>query len=327
MQKRGIFKSKNAIAGAGILAILGAVLGVAAIIFFTWLLFSFSQLAGNQEEQTTIVGFNSLAFEIQTLLDNPNQFASTSLDNPFHYYIDEDFILVGYNNDNIPLKDECEEEEATKPLNEECTNSACLCLHKETGADNDFDDDCDSVRCNQPIMCYKLDGVDNIFTLDYYNDGEKYNSPESIYGNIMGKEFNPASTKYPDNYAYFFIYGECEDWWSDDLFETHPFYIEKFIDQGKTNILIAAIYPEDDTISKREQKMREEYLFNLDECLAKSNLETRYDKFKNKLEYSAECKVLTTYYYENGKYGTGKRATMFPDQWEEWKKITTETIS
>lgn len=73
-------------------------------------------------------------------------------------------------------------------------------------------------------------------------------------------------------------------------------------------------------IGEKEEGKEPSYEYNLEECLAKSKPEIRYNEEGSKLEYYADCKVLMTYYFKDGKFSEGEKAVMWPETWEEWKK-------
>ncbi len=178
--------------------------------------------------------------ELATLLNKPMLEGKNYLPiKDWPYYISNDFILVGFNNDDLGSRDACDPEIVPRPRNNECLSSACLCLYKEQSGDIDFKD-------NLPVECQRIKDVDYIISLDYWQNGNHpYSDREEIYKNIIGQRFPDLNSKYyKDVYAYFFIYGQCEDFGlfdGDVTFGPQKLYVEKVYDPDlkKTIVFIA----------------------------------------------------------------------------------------
>ena len=179
----------------------------------------------DDQEQGTMNSFQELVRIIRSDKNDLNSLAVP-------YYIGSNFILVGFNKDNSGLYDHCGPEKVPRPATIQCANTACLCIYKETHGDTDFEVD------DYPVTCKSLD-VDFIFTLDYHEDGKaKYTNKEEIYKNIIGPRFAVDSSLYTEEYANLFVYGQCEDWYSDVNFGIQKLYVEKLTDTSKNKVFL-----------------------------------------------------------------------------------------
>ncbi len=211
--------------------LVGLALAVFIIILIAPPIVSFfSSLLGGGNEQETMNNFMMLA---KVAKINTEGMLAPAL--PF--YISKNFIVVAFNKNNEGSADNCQYETVPRPSSISCQNAACLCLYKEQSSDDDFAN-------NIPIACEKVNDVDEIFTLDYYDSvpekgSIKYTEKEEIYKNIIGPRIEVKSQFYNDQYARLFIYGQCEDWTSDINFGIQRLYIEKMHDQEKAYLFIA----------------------------------------------------------------------------------------
>lgn len=202
-------------------------------------------ILGEEEEKATMNNFNELVEVINGL--NNNMFER---DHP--YFISNNFILVGFNNDTYGSEDECGKEIVLRPSSSECKDSACLCVYPETATYNDFD------ATDLPKVCRGID-VDYLFTLDYYDDKLRYTNNEAIYKNMIGPRITEewlSKGYYNDEYARLFIYGQCENWSVDKNFGVNKLYIEKVYDEQtkKTFLFIAENSIADKYVSRLKSK-------------------------------------------------------------------------
>ena len=148
------------------------------------------------------------------------------------FFLPSGYIIVGFGKDEDSLKDECQIEIVKKPRNFECDNKSCLCLYKESmWSDDDFVN-------NAPMMCRKIN-ANKIFTLDYYSGNTRYNAASNIYKNILGGRIEIESSIYPDDYASLFIYGQCDDWASDELLGNTNLYVERVEKNGEVFVFLS----------------------------------------------------------------------------------------
>lgn len=213
-----------------IIKVLVGIVMLFIIFTFIFLLLNLFKISGERESLNNV---ESLSIAINRL--DVNSVKVYDAINNFPFFIHPNYIMVGFSKTDYQIEDVCQYEPVTKPKNKECTNSACLCLYQETVTDNDFD--YDTAGGAKPTKCFKLDGVDWVFTKTYWDyetgDMNAETPKDNVYANILGGHFDIERDNfknfYPDSvYSYLFIYGQCEDWWSDISLGTISLYIEKF---------------------------------------------------------------------------------------------------
>jgi len=217
---------KKAVVHISILQLIGLILAVALILSSA---FFFARIAGwfasKQEYEATTNSFNVLYGLIQDAAnDNSPGIVKRDM---IGYFISNQYILVGFHKNQDFVEDICDPERAQK-IHEACKTTACLCLYPETYGDLDFE------STDFPKVCKSLENVEYIYTEKY----DANNAPSKIYQNVLGGKWqrpnNPA-----DNFAYFFIYGQCDDWTSDENFGTNNLGISKYVIDGKTYVEIS----------------------------------------------------------------------------------------
>lgn len=243
---------KKAVVEIGLLEWIGIILALVLIAGTAYFFASMTGLWGpGQKEQGTISNFAGLASTVNAMIDLPGECAFTT---EYSYYIDSSHILVGFNKDRGFVEDACQQETVLKPQVSACRDSACLCLYSDPGGtDDDFVD-------NPPITCEALKGktglaADYVFTRKYYSGTSEwftssssvmFSAPENVYKNIIGMPWGPPPEYYmlflPNMfYSHFFLYGECGDWGSNEVFGSAPLYVEvlKVPEAGKVAVFIA----------------------------------------------------------------------------------------
>ncbi len=219
--------------GLSVIGVIGdIVIGVFLLLILLYATRNLFGFLSEENEKATINNFNYLVEIANTKLKDKPYF--NNADSPLAYYINNQFILVGFNKDDLGSEDECQTEFVRRPAAQACKDSACLCLYPETFTDNDFDPE------DLPRICKAID-ADYIFTLDYYQNGNiMYTDKEAIYKNILGPESKDIASKYyTDKYARLFIYGQCEDFGGDDEnFGIQKLYIEKLYDKELNRTLL-----------------------------------------------------------------------------------------
>ena len=199
--------------------------------------------SGDIEEVTARSNFYSLADAVSKLKVDDTKFYDAN--NAYILNVPRGHILVGYNKESDRAYDACQPESSTKPVL--CRDNACLCWWRKTGEhwytpigdDNDFDDDANGGNL---VDCRALNEVDYVFTLDY-NDDKIKNEPQvkdKVYQNILGQRTSVQKNKYyQDEYVDLFIYGRCQDYYTDVDLGIQNVYIEKLKYLGKTYLFIA----------------------------------------------------------------------------------------
>ncbi len=220
----------------------GALLAVIVIVLAVYLIFKFSAMFTQPEEQATIATYNTLISQISRMT---HKTGTDYIASDFWINVGGSDILVAFNKDENKAIDACYPvEEIPKP--EECGEHACLCRYK--GHYEDF------IGNNVKKRCTPLPYVDYIISLnyaDFYYKNENifdtYAVGPKVYKNVVGKEitFDEPSGYPDDDYSYLFMYGHCDAWWIDENFGKQRIYLEKFYDRRtkKTYIFIAAYTP------------------------------------------------------------------------------------
>lgn len=218
------------------------VAGIAAALVVYNLFVDFS---GTKDQQVALNNLQALQKAMNDVAASASEFFLGDLQfNAFPNY-----IVVGFSKDDNFVGDVCgysasrnpPYEVVDKPKRPECSQSSCICLYPETYGDDDFDEK------DYPISCLSVK-ADKIFTLDYLYqsylpNGIKYSEDERVWKNTGGYPITLTNV-YPENlgnfnYASLFIYGQCEDHYSDINFGIQKLFIEKTIKEGKTYLFVA----------------------------------------------------------------------------------------
>jgi len=236
---------------AGILILLSA---------FIIATFSGIFMGPSAQQQAAKNNFDFLANQTQKLLEKPEFFASDTI----QFNIPDGYILVGFDKDwrgDIEEANACRKESIKKPTR--CSGKACLCLYKDTVAD-DFEDDSNKdelIKCitfeknNQEIFISgPADNYHNLNncegesgTIDYDNDcpndgAKKIPHPPTTYF--------PTASRF--KYEFLVIYGDCDDEWG-----IKQLYIEKFRNENNNNKTYIFISEKADIIKKREKELKD----------------------------------------------------------------------
>ncbi len=241
------------------------------------------------EDRGTQFGFFSLAAVIRDYVNDPAAFLPVKAPFTHALYLDDDFILVGFNKGDRAAKplDGCWDwnilggarlEYVTRPT--ECGELACLCLYPQTAGTNDFDADSTGDGRNKPNSCVAFPGVDYLMGFWYYDALENdvpFTSPQIpadpiVPQTMLGQcyPWTPDSYKQVpppvtykslvcgdkpgvpvSPYASLLIYGQCS---TGDEWGTRPVYVEKAIVDKKTYILVSA------PIEEQLRKARQEFV-------------------------------------------------------------------
>ncbi len=241
--------------------VLGGIIILIIIVvagIFTALYFS------EKNEEFAINNFIALANKIETLSKSEKTF---DVQRAFPFYIPSNFIIVGFNENwkDTTKSDRCEEEAVRKPSKldgkegEKCDNFACICLF---GNSNDKFMSGNSYNVKL-MQCHRLPGVNNFTT--FHMEDKIYDYPDDITYNMGGNSMNVGdySSINFKNYAYFYVYGQCDNYWWDKDLLGRKLYIEKFTDDGGNTYIFIA--PEEVTnqkekpITKRYDAMSAKY--------------------------------------------------------------------
>ena len=258
MQKRGQIR--------GLWAVIGAVLALAIIALFTYVLVIFYGLieVPSAAEQGAINNFDVLGKTIDELLKNPSSFATE----PIEFGFPDGYIIVGFDKDwHGDMEDDnwffgyehgkiinnkveanwCSDGEGIQRPTQ-CFQRACLCLYEETSAGDDFMEegrDADDVK----IPCFVFDGE---IVISAVRDSPKPGDYSNTYPNTGAKKYpfpnyGPAGS----DYEFLVLYGKCKK-----AYGISDLYVEKHVDPntGKIYILIAENSTE---IENRENEMKE----------------------------------------------------------------------
>jgi len=245
-------------------ALVGTILALAVIVLVLFIAGKFTGLFFSEKNQELAINnFIALSNRIETLSKSRNQFDAQR---NFPFYLPSNFVIVGFNrrwNDRTN-SDGCEPEPVRKPSvidgqeGKKCRDSACICLF---GDRNDhFTKGKEGQEYNvELIQCRSLPEVDYII-IPYLKESKEY--PSQIYKNFIGEKI--PLTGYPltgfNNYAFSYIYGQCDDHYWDKNLESRKLYIEKFTNEGGIPyILIAPEHEGVKIIEDRYKAMNEKY--------------------------------------------------------------------
>ena len=244
--------------------LVGYVLAGAVIIVIILVASIFTILYFNEKDkEAAINNFLALAHAVEVISDSRHQF---DFQVGFPFYLPPDFIVVGFNKqwDNHYTSDGCQPEAVRKPEKRDgkegakCENSACMCLLGN--AQNLMDGDNYNVEL---IECYSLAGIDYIIspylgTSKDKKPGEDSGYPVGVWANLDGERIRLQKQDYADidnglnDYAFFYIYGRCGDYYWGANLGSVKLYLEKFRDEkGKTYAYIGPDYGSETMIVHR----------------------------------------------------------------------------
>jgi tetratricopeptide (TPR) repeat protein len=250
MSKRGAFSV--GLVEVGVLVLIAVVILV-SLGFFKGL---YDSVFGVNKD--TVRNFNVLAQKINTLTRSSELFAA---EKSFPFYLNNDYIIVGFNKGEMLSRDSCGVETATKPA--VCGDLSCICLYKgKSRSNNEFD----KAGGNTPVNCHSIPDVDYVFTYLYSPAYPDFgNIPSEVSNNLRGQEISIQNENYKAvKNAYFFLYGKCGYIpLLEASFGVNNLYMEKFTepdqkkpDYAKTYLLVA--YP-DAFVLKHSESMRLDY--------------------------------------------------------------------
>lgn len=235
----------------------GLVLVLIIIVAGVFTAFYFNE----KDEEFAVNNFIALANKLEGISKSQLQF---EVQRAFPFYIPSDYIIVGFNKgwSDSKVSDGCQPEEVRKPdqrdgkEGEKCINSACICLF---GDSNDNFMNSDGTYNVNLVQCQSIPESDYISTL-HLTDAKTYNYPKEVYYNVVGQ--NNGLTDYSkisfSDYAFFYLYGQCDGYWFDKDTGSRKLYIEKFTDSQNKNYIFIA--PEGSpAIDERYTKMNEKY--------------------------------------------------------------------
>ncbi len=244
--------------------LMGTVLGAFAIILVFTFAGAFAILYfGEKDDEFATNNFIALANKIETLSKSRGQF---DVQRAFPFYLPSKFVVVGFNKGWVDSKisDGCEPEAVRKPTEEiggkegkKCEGSACICLFGDSNYDF-----MDENEYNVELMeCRSLPKVDYII-IPHMKENDKY--PSEISKNFIGEKihFNPSddysSIGFSD-YAFSYIYGQCDDYFWGTNLQSRKLYIEKFTDNTTTYIFVTPEHEESNFANERFTAMNEKY--------------------------------------------------------------------
>jgi hypothetical protein len=268
MKFRRLNKKGQDVRTIGPVELVGHILGAAVVILIIIIAAAFATFYfGEKNKEFAINNFIALSNKIETLSKSREQF---DVQRAFPFYLPSNFVVVGFNKgwDNNKISDGCEPEPVRKPSGidgkegKKCENSACICLF--TNNDDFMDGDDYNVEL---VQCHPFPKADYIITLYLGTSvkdkdiGKDYKYPVEIYKNIVGERIylpDYSLIGFSD-YAFFYIYGQCEDHYWDENLQSKKLYVEKFTRNDRTFIFIAPEYEEASIIDERYNAMNKEY--------------------------------------------------------------------
>lgn len=235
-------------------ALVGNILGAVVVLLILGFVVAFGVMYfGEKNREMAQNNFIALANVVEGLSKRGNL---VDIQRNFPFYLPSDFVIVGFNKgwDNSVVTDRCEDEAVRKPTRRDgtegtkCENSACICL---------FTNNDDLMKKNgdynvELIECRSLEDVDYIIApfLDK-GLGEMYEYPVHIWKNLGGKKINGlyryASFTYGfrNGYSFFYLYGQCDNYYWDRDIGSRKLYVEKIVDNGINYIFITSeLHPE-----------------------------------------------------------------------------------
>jgi len=253
---------------------IGLILVIVFVVGIAILLVRVVGSGSENERAATEFSFLSMAQVIRTYSNSPEPFLplSDQRDFPVNHiqFIDEDFIMVGFNKGDPLSLDACGTELIDKPV--ECGEHACLCLFAQTYGKDDFSSEGEDAT--PAINCATFPNVQTIQSIRYstapkrmiysptraFKDHQDVQITDKIIDNFVGGcafpwdeyvdifEGLPAlswedgvelcDNNLLDSYSDFVLYGQCGAFGAehgDDLI-----YIEKATINGRQHILISA---------------------------------------------------------------------------------------
>ena len=233
-----IFFSKAQATTIGPVQAIGIFLALFLIFITLSFFWRFGGLLGDTSvEQATDVSYRTLAAELNELLQQPEQCSTKT--GGHNFFIGSAFSMVAFNKGETTTQNGCETSEPIKrPLRPDCPlDKTCFCLYK---VDEEFKD-------TQPEQCSALD-ADFIFMRS-----EENNIARIKKNMIGGKTQQPPALSIKPELEYpqlkqFLLFGQCDNQWIDEDFQTQRLYIEKI--KAEKTILFVAHY--DEQMQKRE---------------------------------------------------------------------------
>ncbi len=222
--------------------LMGAVLAVIIILVIAYVGF---RLAGilfiDKDYDSTITSFEVLGERIDSLIEDEN-YANTNL----IYFLDSDYILVGYNYEDTVEMESCEKGlifkdreslEGTKRRLGGMCDKGCLCIYKDTTL-KDFDDD-----YGGPSMALKCKTFDKNVVFLAPTEQDIVCSSETGW--------HPDYYLSDKNYKFLILEG----------FNTKELYLDKYEDEEGNVFIFMAEYKDDsgDSVYKRREFVEGEY--------------------------------------------------------------------
>lgn len=205
-------------------------LGVAVVIFLIYMSIRIGGLfIGRQDYDSTINNMQALADTIKGMVADRR----ASMEFTKVYSITDDYILVGFSNDDKgKMGTDCTQEEIIKSRLNLCRDQACLCIYKNYGGLGDIKgEDFDSRNNNQgtlPLKCITFDHkIVFISPLQY---GNSFKGTESAWNLNSDAIITP-----PAGYENLVIYGQCR---SEGSFGIKQLHINKVTDNDIHFIVI-----------------------------------------------------------------------------------------
>jgi ferredoxin-thioredoxin reductase catalytic subunit len=209
---------------------IGALVIIAT--FYIWGMYG-KLFLSSSKDQTNEQGFARLNYAIKDLLTDQKKI---TVDFPMS--LKEGAVIIGFNKEKSVVQTCPGEGNVPKPT--ECKDYACICMYK------------DEPKKENLFKCEMYPQVDYFTTIDY--DLSKRGINEDYFGdkvpkkqvmdNFRGQFFYDMNNYFPsygnpnDVYAYFVLYGECNDGGQDEELGLQNFYIERFIKDQKVIIFI-----------------------------------------------------------------------------------------
>ena len=236
MQKKGQIQTIKLVMGLVIIAIV--------VIAFIIILANIGGIFGKKEEVAARGNFDFLLSAMGEILKDENLFAFKTT-SPIQ--IPDDFIVVGFDANcrsdgggGCPLSICWDENPVPKP--KVCGDGACICLFKESGGTDDFDDgeQEENLMVCSPISSdnkkVTISGpADNFYNLPSCKDKKGEEEYSDNCQNDGGKKsvtsfFSDDEFKYED----LVIYGDCDDAW-----KIRSMYFEKYEDKDSVYLFIS----------------------------------------------------------------------------------------
>jgi len=257
--------------------LVGHVLGGVLVFLVILVIIVFTILYVSQKDkEVAINNFIALATKIESLSRSRDQF-DTQTGFPFFLPSGKsDYVVVGFNKEwkDYEKSDGCGDSEAVRKPGasdgkegQKCQDTACICLFAY-GSNYKFMAEYGKYNEYELIQCESLPRVNYIITQylgtttsgDAKTKGPAYGYPEEIWSNMDGEIIHEVSNYAGRNvrdYAFFYIYSQCDGWNWDVNLGSIKLYIEKFTN-NKVNYMFIA--PEGTNfINERYDAMYEKY--------------------------------------------------------------------